>query len=158
MSGWWVTNILSSPIGPSFVSTPSGAALLFAWVFWVVASIVLHELGHGWMALRCGDDTPRALGHMTLNPLVHMGGFSLIAFALIGIAWGAMPVNPHAFRGRYDDAKVAFAGPAVNVLLVIGCVLFGGLWVAFGSAAGDPLYPNLATFFWTGAMLNVVLL
>jgi hypothetical protein len=67
--------------------------MLIAWIFWVIFSICLHELAHGWAALWQGDHTPRRLGHMTMNPLVHMGGWSLIAFAIIGIAWGAMPVS-----------------------------------------------------------------
>ena len=50
---------------------------------------------------------------MTWNPIVHMGWLSLGVFALIGIAWGAMPVNPSRFRGRHGDALVTAAGPAM---------------------------------------------
>ena len=72
-----------------------------SWVVTVVVSVVLHELGHGVAALRQGDDTPRTSGHMTLNPLVHMGGLSLFLLFVIGIAWGMMPVNPSRFRSRH---------------------------------------------------------
>ena len=58
--------------------------LLVSWIFWVVASIALHELAHGYVAIRCGDDTPYHSGHMTWNPLVHMGQTALIMFALFG--------------------------------------------------------------------------
>jgi Zn-dependent protease len=138
--------------------------ILTAWVFWVISSIVLHELAHGWAALRCGDDTPRATGHMTINPLVHMGGMSLIMFAVVGIAWGAMPVNPSNFRGRHDDAKVAFAGPLMNIALAALCIVGYAVW---GAAAGghwssslqvdDPAYTNIGVFFRIGAGLSVVL-
>ena len=91
------------------------------WYFMVVAtvaiSIVLHELAHGWSAIRCGDETPIHTGHMTGNPLVHMGPFSIAALFLCGIAWGQMPINPTRMRGRYAEALVAGAGPAMNLLL-----------------------------------------
>jgi Zn-dependent protease len=56
---------------------------------------------------------------MTFNPLVHMGGMSLILLLMAGIAWGAMPVNPARLRGRYGPALVALAGPASNVILAL---------------------------------------
>jgi Zn-dependent protease len=51
-----------------------------------------------------------------------MGLPSLIVFAVTGLAWGAMPVNPARFRGRFDDAIVAAAGPMMNVLIAIVCL------------------------------------
>ena len=88
-----------------------GLVAVLSWAFWVIFSITLHELGHGWAAIRQGDDTPRRFGRMTLNPLVHMGVPSLVMFALIGIAWGAMPVEPSRFRwGRRGRVLVSAAG------------------------------------------------
>ena len=85
-----------------------GWSYVAAWVFWVLFSISLHELAHGWAALWQGDQTPRELGHMTWNPWVHMGPWSLGMFALIGIAWGLMPVQPARFRwGRRGWVLVA---------------------------------------------------
>ena len=83
----------------------------------VVLSVTLHELGHVFAALRQGDDTPRLMGRVTLDPMVHMGLSSLLMAALIGLAWGVTPTNPSAFRGRHGRAYVAFAGPLVNLLL-----------------------------------------
>ena len=56
----------------------------------VVISIVLHELAHGWAAIWQGDDTPRIAGHMTPDPMVHMGGMSLLMLVLVGFAFGAI--------------------------------------------------------------------
>ncbi len=53
---------------------------LISWTFWVIFSITLHELAHGWTAILQGYDTTRRLNRMTLNPFVHMGGMSLIMF------------------------------------------------------------------------------
>ena len=86
---WWVQRIYDE----------GGFVLLFTWVIWVLGSIVLHELSHGWAALWEGDDTPRRLHRLTINPWVHMGPTSLIVFAVLGIAWGLMPVDPSRFRG-----------------------------------------------------------
>lgn len=152
MGSWWVQDALAPPHG--------GYIFLFSWVFWVILSICLHELGHGFAAIDQGDDTPIVLGHMNLNPLVHMGQFSLIMFALVGIAWGAMPVNPSRFRqGRLGDAKVAAAGPAVNLLLALVTLTgLGVLSAKTGSTPPSDFVANLRTFLWVGGLLNLVLL
>lgn len=141
---WWVQDYLDI-FGPAFV---------VSWLFWVVFSVVLHELSHGWAALRCGDPTPALTGHMTWNPLVHMGGMSLAALAIVGIAWGAMPVDPSRFRRAKDDALVAFAGPAMNFLLAAVCLVAGALWVSYG---GGPNHERFYRFFFLGLQLNIVL-
>lgn len=146
--GWWVTNYLEG----------GGPAFLLSHVFWVVLSIVLHELAHGWAAIRAGDETPILTGHMTWNPAVHMGTFGLVVFALVGLAFGAMPVNPRRFRGRYDDAKVAFAGPQMNFLLAIVSSVALALWIAFGGGiASEAVYGKIQMFFFIGASLNFAL-
>ena len=90
----------------------------FQLVVIMILSICLHELAHGIAALNQGDDTPRRMGHMTLNPLVHMGWESIIFLCVGGIAWGAMPVNPTKFRSRqWGDALVSAAGPLSNLIL-----------------------------------------
>lgn len=156
-----------------------GIAGVAIWVFWVLFSISLHELAHGWAAIWEGDDTPIVQQRMTLNPLVQMGGTSLLVFALVGIAWGMMPVNPYRFRHRkYGDAIVSAAGPAMNLLLAIisglGLVAmirfvagiewpgFDAPWGAYVLLAKDENLPRwqqaMVLFFATGFMLNVVLL
>lgn len=134
-----------------------GIIALLSRVFWVIFSITLHELGHGWAALWQGDDTPRRFGRMTLNPVVHMGLPSLLVFALCGIAWGAMPVDPSRFRwGRRGRIVVSAAGPAVNLALALGCVLLAVAWLALGPR-GSNVYGNLAGFLFTGGWLNFLL-
>lgn len=144
-SGWWMADLFDQPV------------VLVSWIVWVIVSITLHELGHGIAAIRQGDRTPIETGHMTLNPVVHMGVPSLVLFAIIGLAWGAMPVNPSRFRSRHGDAIVSFAGPLVNLALAAGTMVIAGVLTAFPGALGDPLHDNLTTFFVYGAMLNVVL-
>lgn len=89
----------------------------------VIFSICVHELSHTWVALKCGDDTAARAGHLTLNPMRQMGPVSLVMLLMVGIAWGAVPVNPYALT-RKQRALVAAAGPLANLLL---CVAFAGL-------------------------------
>lgn len=131
---------------------------LAAIVFWVIGSICLHELGHGVATIRMGDRTPIETGHMTWNPIVHMGWMGIIVFLIIGIAWGAMPVNPNRWRHPYAGTIVALAGPAVNlVLAVLSAIALGVVWATAGESTGNA-GRNLETFFWIGAQFNFVLL
>jgi Zn-dependent protease len=87
-------------------------------VLLVIFSITIHELVHGWAAMSQGDRTPERLGHLTCNPVVHMGVESLIFLILIGISWGQMPVNPRNFRSpKWGCIFVAAAGPLSNLCL-----------------------------------------
>lgn len=132
--------------------------LLIGWVFWTILSICLHELGHGIAAIQCGDNTPRELGHMNLNPFVHMGAPALIAFAILGMTWGQMPVDPSRFRRSWHDAWVSFAGPLVNLLLALVCIVAAGLWIIFASnIQNQTLYDNTQVFFKAGAAVNMVM-
>lgn len=149
MSGWWIADAWHTQNGP---------VVVVSWIVWVIGSIVLHELAHGWAALRLGDPTPRATGHMTWNPLVHMGHMSLIVFLLIGIAWGAMPIDPSRIRGRYGEAMVAAAGPAMNLALAIVSIVGGGVWMGLAGSVPEPLRTNLLLFLFVGGALNIVLM
>lgn len=98
--------------------------LFFRIVLIVIVSITLHELAHGWAAVSQGDNTPKKNGHLTLNPVVHMGTESLIFLCLTGIAWGQMPVNPSNFRSaKLGNIIVSAAGPLSN--LALGLVFIG---------------------------------
>ena len=144
---WWVLDALKY----------QGPVYLFSWCFWLIFSIVLHELGHGIAAVWQGDQTPIKAGHMNMNPLVHMGPQSLFIFAVVGIAWGAMPVNPQRFRmGHLGDVLVSLAGPVVNLLLAILAGTLFGLLLYFGTPSAN-FTDNFGTFLWVGSMLNLVL-
>ncbi|MBD2432259.1 MULTISPECIES: site-2 protease family protein [Fischerella] len=89
----------------------------------VIISISLHELAHGLVALSQGDDTPRKQGHITLNPLVHMGWESIIFLCVAGITWGKMPINASNFRSqRIGNILVSVAGSLCNLGLAFICI------------------------------------
>ena len=83
----------------------------------LIFSICLHEFCHAWMAYREGD--AGAAEFMTLNPFKQMGFMSLLMMAIIGIAWGAVPVDYSRLRSRRSALKVALAGPAANLFLFL---------------------------------------
>ena len=149
---WWVHSAYES----------GGIVLLFSWAFWVIFSIVLHELAHGWAAIANGDNTPREMGHMTMNPIVHMGRMSLVLFVILGIAWGLMPINPHRFRHeRRGRVLVAAAGPAMNLLLAFITLTAAGTW-AWAVTGGritvaEHTAANVAQFLFWGGVINLLL-
>lgn len=103
------------------------------WYCALIPIIAIHEFGHAWMADKCGDPTPRSMGRVTLNPVVHMDPIGTIALPLIMIAlrvmdssmagfiigWGR-PVQfmPSQCRNpKRDSLLVAMAGPFMNLVL-----------------------------------------
>lgn len=100
----------------------------------LIPSIILHEIAHGWVALRFGDTTARDAGRLTLNPLPHVDPFgSLLLPAMLALAnqnvfgWAKpVPVNPSRFlRPIGGMAIVALAGPATNLLIAFAAGRLG---------------------------------
>lgn len=121
-----------------------------SWMLIIIFSICVHEYAHAQVALWKGDDTAAVNGHLSLNPLVQMGWVSLVMLALLGIAWGAVPVNPRRL-GRAGHAQVALAGPVANLLL---CVLFS---IAAGVVSVRSEAAFVEGFLTMAAMANAVL-
>lgn len=99
-----------------------------------VAALTIHEFAHAWMAVRLGDDTPRRLGRLTLDPLAHLDPFGSIMFLLsslsgFGIGWAKpVPFNPRNLsHPRRDAIWIAVAGPISNLLQVP--IWLGLLWL-----------------------------
>ena len=82
----------------------------------VIFSVCCHEFCHAWIAVREGDYTLE--DHLTLNPLKQMGVLSLFMLALVGLAWGSVPVHHELLRSRRSLLKIAIAGPLLNFLLL----------------------------------------
>ena len=143
MGGWWVHDLWNAGRGTELV----------AWIFWVIFSITLDELAHGWAALWEGDDTPRVTGHMSANPVVHMGLPSMIVFLIMGIAWGMMPVNPYRFRhGKWGRILVSAAGPMMNLVIAFVVLTVLGFIIDPNAEQSD-----VVTFLLTGGFLNLIL-
>jgi len=132
----------------------------FAVIIAVVVSICLHELAHGIVAVKLGDDTPIEQGRMTLNPLVHMGPISLVVLLISGIAWGLMPIDRTRLRGKYGEAQVAAAGPFCNVLIALLTLTALGLWQRHRELPTEELSTmanNGEFLLWVFGRMNVAL-
>lgn len=105
-------------------------------------SIILHEYSHGYIAYKNGDDTAYLMGRLTFNPIRHIDLFGTIILPIICYAahipmfgW-AKPVPVNFLRlnnPKADMAKVAFAGPASNLILVTICVILYKVLILSGS-------------------------
>jgi len=132
----------------------------------IVFAITVHEVAHGWVASRLGDQTARMMGRLTLNPFTHMDPIGTVLLPLVmiittGIAFGwakPVPVDWRNLRNpKRDMALVAIAGPAANLLMLV-------LWVAIlaltenvpGEAGfGAVLLSEMAA---VGIIINIILI
>ncbi|MBI4021891.1 MAG: site-2 protease family protein [Candidatus Andersenbacteria bacterium] len=130
-----------------------------ALILGLAIAVILHEVAHGYAALRLGDPTAYYAGRLTLNPVKHIDlwgtilipGFLILAGSGFVIGWAKpVPVNYYNLRGgRWGPLLVAIAGPATNLMLL---AFFG--WLVRLSPAGTAL-PYL---FYTVAVVNGVLM
>ena len=90
-------------------------------------SVIIHEVSHGWAALKLGDDTAERMGRLTLNPIPHLDLFGSIILPLlltlshIGVIFGwakPVPYNPLQLKHpARDSALLALAGPSANLVI-----------------------------------------
>ena len=109
------------------LSLPPQVLIILA--FCLIFSLTFHEFGHAYTAHLCGDDTAKAAGRMTLNPLVHLDLFGSLMVLIVGFGYARpVPVNPNNYRVRNADFYIASAGPLMNLLLgIIAAFLYGVL-------------------------------
>lgn len=117
----------------------------------LLLAITLHEVAHGWVALRRGDTTAKAQGRLSLNPLRHIDPIGTVLVpALLAVFGGfifgwakPVPVDYHRLRQpKRDMALVALAGPGANLVMALG-------W-ALAAAIGHGMQTNLP---WLGEPL-----
>ena len=103
--------------------------------------LTFHEFGHAWMAWKCGDDTARSQGRVSLNPLVHIDPIGTVILPLLLIftapggffaGWAKpVPVDPDNLRNpRTDDIMITLAGPWMNLLLAVAIMALARLGYA----------------------------
>jgi Zn-dependent protease len=92
-------------------------------------SIIIHEVSHGTIAYYLGDPTAKEEGRLSLNPLKHLDPIGSILLPLFLMILGGrvifgwakpVPINPYNLRDqKYGSAKIAIAGPLVNLALAL---------------------------------------
>lgn len=134
----------------------------------LIFSVVLHEVAHGYVALKQGDSTAAMLGRLSLNPLPHLdpiGSFLVPGMlALTGapiLGWARpVPVNPRNFRDyRKGDILVSLAGVTVNFALAIvfAFIFVGVVWGQRLAPALSPTWVVLGQMAQFGIAINFVL-
>lgn len=126
--------------------------------------IIVHEVAHGYAALKYGDPTAKLEGRLSFNPARHLDLFGSVILPVMLILLGSrvifgmakpVPINPYRFKKYRSGLRVvSLAGVIANVLtaIVVGNslgILVNFLYVKF---------PSLATSIFQQVVVNIVLL
>jgi Zn-dependent protease len=141
------------------------AGVVVPLIIFLIISLVVHEVAHGWVALKRGDTTARDMGRLTLNPIPHIDPVMTLLvpglLLLVGspVLFGGarpVPVDMHRLRNPWRDMTlVALAGPLSNFGLAF---VFATLWrVAVEQGWGGGWNGNLAAVLAQSAFFNLVL-
>ena len=136
---------------------------IIIWAVPVLFAITVHEVAHGWVALRFGDSTAKMAGRLTLNPFKHIDpvGTVLVPGLLLmlgGFIFGWAKPVPVNFSGlnnpKRDMIFVALAGPGANLMMAF---VWGGVGFIAQSlpdyAAVPLIYMSIA-----GLQINTILM
>lgn len=134
---------------------------IFSFIVFIY-SVVIHEVSHGLAAERLGDNTAKALGRLSLNPIKHIDLFGSVLLPLFLLmipgnpfVFGyakPVPYNPDNLRDRkYGPLKVAVAGPLSNIALALA---FGFVLRSFPDFMPATFMPEL---FGMIVLINLVL-
>ena len=131
----------------------------------IIFAITVHEVAHGWVASKLGDQTAKLMGRLTLNPIKHIDPLGTVILPIILMAIGSIifgwakpvPVDwRNLRRPRQDMAWVALAGPGANLIMMLFWALVAKLAISlegelFGFA--QPLFYMAMA----GISINIVL-
>ena len=115
----------------------------------ILVSMTIHEAMHAFMGYFLGDQTAKAEGRLSLNPIRHIDPLLTILLPLILLMLGApvfggakpVPFNPHKVRfGEWGVALVAIVGPLTNLVLAF---TFFGIGVSLGFVDKFGFSPSL---------------
>lgn len=139
---------------------------LSVWAIPLVLCMVVHELAHGFVALKLGDETAKRAGRLTLNPMAHVDpvGSILLPFSLVIMSspvlfgWAKpVPVNFNMLNHpKRDMGLVALAGPLSNVLLAIVFVFLGKILLEI-IPISSPYFMWLRDNIMNGILFSLVL-
>jgi Zn-dependent protease len=132
--------LLKDPVAFTLIAIP----LLYA--------IIFHELAHGWVAYRLGDDTAKSLGRLTLNPLKHLDPMGTLMLFIFGFGWAKpVPVNFGRLRNRrMGMIWVSAAGIIANMLLA-----FMAMFLTRLLAPAPSSMPAVLLYYF--AQINIIL-
>jgi len=139
---------------------------IFIYIVVILFSVMFHEISHGYIAYKRGDDTAKLAGRLTFNPIVHIDLFGSIILPGLLLALGTpilfawakpVPINASRLKNpKTDIPLVSAAGPLSNILLAVvsGIIIriissFPDFAIGWGAAVNQ--------FFALMLVINVVL-
>jgi len=154
---------LYHPCYNRFVMLNLNPATLISRVLTLIIALTIHEFAHAWTATRFGDNTARANGRLTLNPLSHLDVMGSLMLLFAGFGWAKpVPVNPYALGRNSPSALmwVSLAGPLSNFMLAIiaAVPLRLGLVSPFTVVGGLDFLPTPYAFLQEFIFINLMLM
>jgi Zn-dependent protease len=134
-------------------------------------SVTIHEVAHGYVALRMGDNTAQLAGRLTLNPIKHLDVFGSLLLPLILKLTGSpvifgyakpVPVNFSNLRDvRKSTIYVSSAGVLANFILAISSGIFFQLLTRYKflwqTSIFNPFIVDLYSMLFYSVIINLVL-
>lgn len=122
-----------------------------------ILTMTLHEFAHSYVSYRLGDNTPKATGRLTLNPLKHIDPLGALCLALFHFGWAKpVQVNPQAYKNpKKGMALTALAGPLMNFLITFVAMFGMGILAKMGNYSSSGIIGNyLYILFYYIAVLS----
>ena len=134
-------------------------------------SVTIHEVAHGYIALRMGDHTAQKAGRLTLNPIKHLDFFGSLLLPLVLKLTGSpiifgyakpVPVNFTNLRNiRKSTIYVASAGVLANFILAfLSGILFrilSNYKLLWQISIFNPFIVDLYSMLFYSVAINLVL-
>jgi Zn-dependent protease len=120
----------------------------------IILAVTIHEFSHARIATWFGDDLPRRMGRLTLNPLAHLDPMGSLLFLVAHFGWGKpVQINPGAMRNpNLGWAMSSAAGPASNLISAAIVAIFD---VTFGPPGDRFLHDLVAQFVGISVVLAI---
>ncbi|MCC6191523.1 MAG: site-2 protease family protein [Anaerolineales bacterium] len=133
---------------------------LISRIITLLIAFTIHELAHAVTAVQLGDDTPRRMGRMTLNPLAHLDPLGSLLLIFAGFGWAKpVQVNPYNLRNgpQMGMAVVSAAGPISNFIMAALAAIPVRLDIVPRIGGGE-IFPSVAGFLQDFIFLNLILM
>lgn len=131
--------------------------LVLSRMFVVLCCMPVHEMAHAYAAYKCGDDTAKLKGRLTINPFAHLDLIGTLMILFFGIGYAnPVPVNPAKLKHpRKNMALISFAGPLANIIMSF-IFIFLSYFLMFIAPTSNVIY-MVGSFFSYAAQVNVTL-
>lgn len=134
---------------------------ILAVVMIVFLVLPLHEMAHGFVAYKLGDNTAKNMGRLRFNPMAHVDPIGALMILFVGFGWAKpVPVNPRNFKNpKAGMAVTALAGPVSNLLAGFAAALLYNVAaiVATNVSLSTGAWELISIFFFYFISINISL-